>query len=277
MKTILVGTDGSPAGDAAVARALALAEQHGAAVHVVQVLPIDAAADQTEAALALLRALVRRSAGSDKEPETQVDVITGDPPAALANRAAAIGADLIVVGGSSRRGWSQALFGSTAEALLRESATPLLIAHAGSGVTHPYRRAIAAIASDDSLRLSIDLACLIGVQSMCAVRAFELPFEAHVIGGQVTATIRAEESRAFGERVARISGDVAAPVDVDSVAIEADVVSALGQASVAASGDLLILTTHARSGLRWLVRGSVADSLLEQLPNDMLIGRLHRR
>ena len=43
MKTILVGADGSPAGDAAVARALALAEQHAAAVHVVQVLPIDAA------------------------------------------------------------------------------------------------------------------------------------------------------------------------------------------------------------------------------------------
>jgi nucleotide-binding universal stress UspA family protein len=40
------------------------------------------------------------------------------------------------------------------------------------------------------------------------------------------------------------------------------------------SADLVILPTHARAGLRWLLRGSVADTVIDHSTRDVLIGRL---
>jgi nucleotide-binding universal stress UspA family protein len=268
MKVITLGYDCSPAAQVALARAQRLALGHRANLHIVQVLEAGAAPVDRKNALARLK-VEQRVATVDADDVAFV-VLDGDPAVALSQAADAADADLIIIGGHQAKRWTDVAFGTTAEALLRWSERPLLIARAAP--EHDYSQAVAAIDSEKSMRAALALASLVGATALMAVHAYELPFEAHVIGGEVTATIKAEETNAFRERMKRIPSP--ANLKVEAMAIEDDIVVAIEQASQASNADLVILTTHARAGLRWLLRGSVADTVLERSPRDVLVGRL---
>ncbi len=68
---------------------------------------------------------VAASAGADT-PNTTLDVIEGDPAAAIVDTAAAVPADLIVLGTHGRGGFERFMIGSIAEKVLRKAACPVL-------------------------------------------------------------------------------------------------------------------------------------------------------
>ncbi|MGN6377269.1 MAG: universal stress protein [Sphingomonas sp.] len=271
MKCILAAVDPASLEQPALKRACRLAVEHGARLHVLGVLEDDRWAQDRTTALQQLHDAFGRRAWCDRA-DARFDVATGTPSAAIAEKGAEIGADLIIVGGHRHARWADRIFGTTAEALLRDTRIPLLIAR--DATDRPYRIAVAAAQGDSSVTAAIELAALIGVEALTAVHAYELPFEAQVIGGTVTATIMTEESRAFAERVERLAARTGATLHVDALSFEDDVIFALAQGARAVQADLLILTTHARTGIGWLARGSVTDSAIEHLPGDILIGRL---
>ncbi|MBY8829837.1 universal stress protein [Hephaestia mangrovi] len=273
MKRLLAAVNPAMPREAALARACRLAAEHGAHLHLLGVIARDGTTRDHAAALQRLRMTLHRSAMPD-QTDAQCDILEGDPPTAIAQTAHDIGADLIVLGAHRHPRLSDRVFGTTAEALLRDTHIPLLIARGLAD--RPYRRAIAAAQSDSSITTAIALASMIGIEMLTAVHAYELPFEAQVIGGSVTTAIMAEEAQAFAERVKRLAAETTADLRVDALSIEDEVVFALEEGGRATRADLLILTTHARSGLAWLTRGSVTDAAIERLPGDMLIGRLSR-
>ena len=145
---IVVGVDYSEFSDLALDRALDLAgEKAHAAVHLVPVLPVyqpgfspDAAvtgqspkdASLSEAAARLVeyaeQALTRRSAAGKRAPERLVTHLRLEAPAEeVAQLAADLEADLVVVGTHGRRGVSRLVLGSVAEATVRLAPCPVLV------------------------------------------------------------------------------------------------------------------------------------------------------
>ncbi len=125
MKTILVATDGSAGGEAAVAAAVQLAAETGAELHCVGVDDSFAheGIDPAPAALAETAAAAARDAGVKATAEGRV----GPAAERILDAARDCDAELIVVG-SRGRGWLKGtVLGSVSTALVRASSIPVLV------------------------------------------------------------------------------------------------------------------------------------------------------
>jgi nucleotide-binding universal stress UspA family protein len=138
MNTILVASDGSPQGCAAVETAADLAaEEHArlVCVHVVSVL--DFVQEANGKALAppgrvpraeddpVLREAVELAAGRGVVAETEL--LVGYPPNQICRLAAEIGVDLIVVGSRGLGPVKSVVIGSTSRAVLAHADRPVLV------------------------------------------------------------------------------------------------------------------------------------------------------
>jgi len=75
----------------------------------------------------------------------------GQPTEAILRTSTAAGADLIVMGSHGRTGVQRLLFGSVTEAVVRRSATPVLVApRASAGLQHPVTLDVVLCAVDFS-------------------------------------------------------------------------------------------------------------------------------
>jgi nucleotide-binding universal stress UspA family protein len=132
-KTILFATDFSPPSNAAFEVASALARDYKArliALHVIE--PATASyteftayigpEEDKEEAMAKLHAL--SAASSNVTPEYRLR--EGNPAAVIAETAAEIPADVIVLGTHGRTGFTRLMMGSVAEEVLRHAPCPVL-------------------------------------------------------------------------------------------------------------------------------------------------------
>jgi nucleotide-binding universal stress UspA family protein len=134
---ILVGIDFSPSSAWALDYAVRLARRLSGELDLMHVFPFTAAGALAELVLAkddigqltlakdeLARA---RDALVPKELTARVHMRLGDPVGGLLDGAAALGADLIVVGSHGRGAVMRTLLGSVSEKLARRSAVPLVV------------------------------------------------------------------------------------------------------------------------------------------------------
>lgn len=126
---ILVATDGSVYGDAAVNAASVLAMQCALPVTVVSVTTRSHGAERKAEA----QAAVDRALSVYKEAGVVADglVIEGRPDEAIIATAAERGADLIVIGSHGRTGLLQLFLGSISERIIGQAQCPVLVAHPG--------------------------------------------------------------------------------------------------------------------------------------------------
>lgn len=140
-KTILVPTDFTEFGDAAVAYAADLATKLGATLHLLHVVTFPAFG-VPELGLAHANAIVQQSIleaqnALDKAAEllrdrvdlAPVRIEVGNAREAIDRVAAEIGADMIVLGTHGRRGFSRFFLGSVAESVVRTAPCPVLTVH----------------------------------------------------------------------------------------------------------------------------------------------------
>jgi nucleotide-binding universal stress UspA family protein len=136
---ILVPTDFSDTADAALAYALKLADQVGAAVRLVHVLEDAAALSlysevyvpmpaemRAEILAGIRRQLAARSTASGHSNVT-TEVLTGVAAKAIVEGATEQQCDLIVMGTHGRHGMAHMLMGSVAERVVRTAACPVLV------------------------------------------------------------------------------------------------------------------------------------------------------
>ncbi len=138
---ILVPTDFSPASDAAVHYARALAETFGATLRLLHVLEDPAAStafvadgyavdtpDIREALLTHARKCLARALPLTDRARFHVtsEALVGMPAATIVDYAAATGANLIVMGTHGRTGLAHLLMGSVAEHVVRTAPCPVL-------------------------------------------------------------------------------------------------------------------------------------------------------
>lgn len=126
LKTILYATDFSQRADLAFQLACSLAQDHGARLIVLHVVPAagapTAGQTQEEALWETLRGL------QERYPHLRMELrlAHGDAAAETLHLAKEAGCDLIVMGTHGRSGVGRLLLGSVAEAVLRQAACPVL-------------------------------------------------------------------------------------------------------------------------------------------------------
>ncbi|WP_420130627.1 universal stress protein [Longimicrobium sp.] len=137
LRSVLVATDMDQSSPSALVGAARLAALAGATLHLVHVADRPALGDE-----ARLRELFEKAAPDAPRPES-AEVVYGTPAQAILDRAAAVDADVVVLG-PHRGGTGQTgELGSTAASLVRTAACPCLVTAAELRL--PLERVIAAV------------------------------------------------------------------------------------------------------------------------------------
>jgi len=126
IRRILLAVDRSEREEAAIRAALGLCRQHGASVSIVHVHPAyELPSSARDHVAGIAGRFHRAGAGASAvSPAAGFDGV----PVQIADLAERTGADLIVIGSRRRGGLAAVLLGSTARALVRVTARPVLLA-----------------------------------------------------------------------------------------------------------------------------------------------------
>jgi nucleotide-binding universal stress UspA family protein len=138
VRSIVVGTDGSPSADAAVRRAAEIAKGSGTRVHLVtaypdvpiyrETIPSSARAEPIDLRQAAESVLARESrALEDEGIEIMTHAREGDPAEVIIDVAQEEGADLIVVGARGLSGLQRFLLGSVSSKLSHHAPTSVMV------------------------------------------------------------------------------------------------------------------------------------------------------
>ena len=142
MKSIVVGTDGSPSAVLAVRRAAEIAKGSGARVHLVTAYPDVPAYSEPISSSAkrdpinlheVAESVVARAAGELASQDVEVETYAqeGDPAQVILNVALEHDADLIVVGARGLTGFQRFLLGSVSSKLSHHAPCSVMIVREG--------------------------------------------------------------------------------------------------------------------------------------------------
>lgn len=248
---ILVGVDGSPEGDAALAQARRLLAEGGelvALVVCVEHLAVHTGLEAARVADELHAEAEETAARARSElaglPGARVELVHGRAEPTLLHHAERMGATLVVVGSHSRSRAAGIVLGSVATALLHEAPTSVLIARAPEGPEGFPRRIAAGTDGSPQAEAAVAVA-----------RSLAGRFDAglHVVVAEGGKPPHAE---ALGG-VAGLERDPRAPVDAILAA--------------AAEADLVVVGSRGLHGPRAL--GSVSERVAHRAPCSVLVVR----
>lgn len=132
MKNICVATDLSPRSDRAVRRATVLARTYESTVTLVHVIDDDQPKRIIEAERGAASILLGEQARSLREIDglsCDYIIVLGNAFAGIANAAAEVRSNLIVIGPHRRQALKDVFVGTTAERTIREATCPILMAN----------------------------------------------------------------------------------------------------------------------------------------------------
>lgn len=284
MQTMLLATDFSERADRALRRATLLARATGARLHLVHVLDDDQPSRMlTHERLDAQRLLdeLALSLQSHDGLAATPHVRIADPATGLAAAAAELAADLLIIGPHRRSALRDAFIGTTAERIIRTAPCPVLTVNAPP--VGPWRHAL--FTTDLSEASACALAHLaphlrhFGARHT-ALHVFDIPGLGLAMSGTMSPDDHdrylAEETDKARHRLASFlaplppaalpPGSLTQAVRPLDTTIPHQVLATARELSA----DLLILATHARTGLQRLLLGSTAQSLLKDASADIL-------
>jgi len=295
IRTVLIGTSATGASDLVVSNGLRAARACGAQVHLVHAFqaPLGYAADELygaplyvpeaiearrEARLRLLAAQAARL-GIRGEEEAGRTVMEGPPYLVVADTAAEIGADLVVVGAAE--GWERLKkhLGSTADRVVREASCPVLVTRGVLAV--PPRHVLFGVdlspISGEALRQGLEIVAALGGAAGAGAAATALlvvEVESIVLDTAYEPAVLARVHPAAREELARFIVDHCPhqPWCVKPLLrIGASAASEVLALAEEQESDLVVVGTHGRRGLPRLLLGSVADRVLRHAAHSVLV------
>lgn len=140
-ETILLATDGSPNARAAAQRSLDLASEFGSSLHVIYVIEFLPAYGRAGAPWILSQGVKREEMlargenvidvvemeARERDVPCESVVTSGLPHQLIVEQATEVGANLIVMGKTTRRGMVERFWGSTADRVIDRVETPVLL------------------------------------------------------------------------------------------------------------------------------------------------------
>jgi len=296
-RSLLVPVDLSPLSDRVVGRASSLPIAAGGTVTLLHVVPQSLPARarrqaEKDARTALAGEARHTSKALGPEVAVAHDVRFGAPAAEIADHAARVKADLIVMGRGVGRPMRDSFLGSTAERVIRQGHRPTLVVRLPARA--PYRRPMLGLDLDDAA--GAVLAMLFRVippprPRVAVVHAHDAPYLGMAHAALSTEEIEEEEHRlrpTVTAQLARIlAGSRPAPRAAadDEPAFQThvrfgDPRSVIKAAVKQLAPDLLVLGTRGHSGLSQVFLGTVAGEILRDVRCDVLVvppGRPARR
>jgi nucleotide-binding universal stress UspA family protein len=285
---LLVPLDGSEAAQAALPYALALATP-GAELILLTVVPEDEAAasgdpaaatpeDQARAALELVAKGVRQSGHA-----VRIEVAVGDPTARIVDTAADMNATMIVMTSHGRGALGRLIFGSVADGVSRTADVPVMIVRAGKvepgpvGITRLLVPLDGSPRAEESLPVATAISRRLGTPLVLVqvINPAALLTPASGIGGQIVPPDVYDETAGQMERDAHDYLDgVARRLRQEGLPVVTQVLTGSATGAImnaTALGDVIVLTSHGRSGVeRWLL-GSVAEQLVREAPAPVIL------
>ncbi|HEY7644013.1 MAG TPA: universal stress protein [Hyphomicrobiales bacterium] len=271
LKRVLVATDLPDHADHAIERGVLLAAAHGAELDVVHVmeegLPPDAQAEITATSEARVREKLAASPLSENVPVT-IDLVIGLAETDIVERSVMTNADCIVLGLHDRLlPENLAIEGTLAETVIRSSKVPVLLVR--NPADSAYRTVVVGIDLSPRSDAAIAAALLVAPDAVLhLVHAYE--------GSDEAAAARSVETFVAAERqvFARAANQVGLPEIATRIAARpGDPRDVLKNYVTAEAADLLVMSTHGRSGLSRSLLGSVSTDLINERLCDVLVLR----
>jgi nucleotide-binding universal stress UspA family protein len=290
-RSLLVPLDGSQHAEHALSVATAIARQTRCALHLVHVfrefvideLPFYGSSGEAVRAGAenfILSAALRLQ----RVLETKVDgaLLDGSTAHAIVERAARVGADLIVMGSHGRTGASRFWLGSVADAVMRSATVPVLMVrnHGETRTASPGVFEQILVPLDGSELAESALPHAMSFAQMNGAHVHVLRVEERVEDVRLSVwAIAAAEPDDLPLRLERadryldsvVAGSVPARMTKEARSARR-VGEAIAQAAVDRETDLITMATHGRGPSRMLV-GSVADKVIRGTQCSILLLR----
>lgn len=214
----------------------------------------------------------KRALPAPTQAGVSVEVVTGDPFAAILEATAAQHADVAVIGGPGKRSLKELFTGTTAERVIRLGDRPVLMANRPA--SGPYRRVLVAMDFSQGAQRALEWARRIAPEAdIRLVHAWQAPVKGRAHDRQETDTanrrLREQEEQQLRAVVQRVAPGLSLPLEI----LADEPYSALRSGIEAFDADLLAMGTHGRSRLSTAVVGSLAGELLAACPCDMLVTR----
>jgi universal stress protein E len=275
---ILAATDFSTRSQRALRRAGLLARERGAELALVHVVdddqPPDLVALETREAERIL--IEQISAVAElRDVRCHPQIIAGDPFDGILRTAAALPADLIVMGAHRKQFLRDIFVGTTVERVIRTGPCPVLMAN-GEAET-PYRTALAAVdmsePSAHAIRTGTSLGLLNGAK-LTLIHAF-LPLAKGKMSFAVSKDrleeyVLSERRRAADEMSAFLATNAMPEHQRSMIIEEGTPVQVISSVVQRLHPDLLVIGTRGRSGIANALLGSVTEEVLRSLDLDIL-------
>lgn len=277
---ILVASDLTAYSDRAFDRAVILAEENYATLRFLHAidpgtLPETYVQRNLQDAERDLKREVQHS-GIDERLSVSVTVGRGDADEVILEEAEKMRADLIVMGLSHDMALASVFRGTTIDKVVRGAPCPVLVVK--TRARRAYERIAAAVDLAEPSRQALDTALRAFPEGEFTIIHVDESGAADQKGA-ATADSRAAERRhqiedLVAARLAAVGrGGLGSP-DGPTLILEGGKPSKVLQKHLAElAPDLVVLGTHGRAGVSKLFLGSVAESLLDVLPQDVLVAR----
>ena len=279
MRKILLATDFSERSDRALRRATLLARELGASIALVHAVDddqpkriVDAERDEAEALLRQTAATIRDVDGVACETR----VILATPFVGVAGAVADMAPDLLVIGPHRRQVLRDVFVGTTAERTIRSVRCPILMVNAPP--TAHYRHVLQTTDLSDGSRDALQRFSALGLAAR-ARRSLLYVFGAPALRLVMGHTMPREDREHYladakGEAAEELSrfaaaaglGDVRRILREEAAATAHEILEAAAEEEA----DLIVLSTHGRSGLSKMLIGSVAEQVLRTAQVDVL-------
>jgi nucleotide-binding universal stress UspA family protein len=214
----------------------------------------------------------QRSLTEAAQPGVSVNVVVGDPFAAILDELRAQHADLAVIGGPGKRGLKELFTGTTAERVVRFADQPVLMVN--QHPNGPYKFVLVAMDFSQGARRALEWACRIAPEAeIRLIHAWQPPVKGREHERQeidaANRRLREQEEQQLKAVIQEVAPALSLPLEI----VDDEPYSALRNTIGTFTADLLVLGTHARSRLSTATVGSLAQEFLAAGPCDVLVAR----
>ncbi|NOS72604.1 MAG: universal stress protein [Verrucomicrobia bacterium] len=291
IQTILATTDFSDESRSGVSYAVALGEQLGATIALLHVIEPPSRLSGVESVvlarkdsevMAFARAKLATLAKHESKGDVAVtsSVRLGKPFHEINTAARESTADVIVIATHGYTGVEHVLLGSTAERVVRHAPCSVLTVPARIGKGPPFRLKKILVPMDfsDLSKGALPLATFLAAQFKAEVVLLHVvekfPID-YLLGRELTSHTIVPLMKQAEADLARAAADLARSfgIKISAAVREGKPHEEICEAAKALAVDLIVLTTHGYTGLKYVWLGSIAERVVRHAPCPVLVVR----